>query len=559
MDIIDRKNTFQNIHRNKVNFFQKEKTQLMLEKIKLDDNPEFKDFLHTYFNDPSKYFLKKFKNNPIVVGRKTNKNTFYKIKVSIKESPLKKSRKNLTKSIIDLKNKSLSDHSYREENKGNAPKDNNNNNNNININYLKAGQRYVNDLEINTIFSNFKNTQKANKNKINNIITIKDIRKFRAENLDTSKSVKGRMLMRRKTLKSFKGLNSMDNNNNITNNDNNNNINSYNNKISITENNISNNSIKKTSTQKLTDKVKKTDNTMASNDSLQDKKNNKNINNLKLYHNNINTFKDRTFSNESNSISNKNISKTNDSNKKIKNIYNRDNSNDDKVPISDFYKFHKLYKTLKENNKIDIFKKQAQYLSTEKCRVYRKELANILVSQEKTFLNNLDSENKARKIAIYMSNKLKIPKDKLLMNKTEFYRINNDLKSRLSKQMEYEYIEDFYEWEKNLKNFGNKIQYEEIIRDPIYKINNYPKRNFYSMNNEYLTKRINKKNLKKFFNNLDNIKYNFRGLFVKGKNLLEVEQDLAKGIKGKKILNNFEEVLPYSSLKNDVYAKHFQL
>ena len=552
MDIIDKKNTFQNIHRNKVNFFQKEKTQLMLEKIKLDDNPEFKDFLHTYFNDPSKYFLKKFKNNPIIVGRKTNKNTFYKIKVSIKESPLKKSRKNLTKSLIDLKNKTPSDLSSRDENKGNAPKDNNNN---ININYLKAGQRYVDDLEINTIFSNFKNTQKANKNKINNIITIKDIRKFRAENLDVSKSVKGRMLMRRKTLKSFKGLNSMDNNNN----DNNNNINSYNNKISVTENNISNNSIKKTSTQKLTDIIKKTDNTMASNDSFQEKNNNKKINNLKLYHNNINTFKDRTFSNESNSISNKNISKTNDSNKKIKNIYNRDISNDNKVPISDYYKFHKLYKTLKENNKIDLFKKQAQYLSTEKCRVYRKELANILVSQEKTFLNNLDSENKARKIAKYMSNKLKIPKDKLLMNKTEFYRINNDLKSRLSKQMEYEYIEDFYEWEKNLKNFGNKIQYEEIIRDPIYKINNYPKRNFYSMNNEYLAKRINKKNLKKFFNNLDNIKYNFRGLFVKGKNLLEVEQDLAKGIKGKKILNNFEEVLPYSSLKNDVYAKHFQL
>ena len=201
----------------------------------------------------------------------------------------------------------------------------------------------------------------------------------------------------------------MDNNNN----DNNNIINSYNNKISVTEINISNNSIKKTSTQKLTDIIKKTDNTMASNDSFQDKNNNKKINNLKLYHNNINTFKDRTFSNESNSISNKNISKTNDSNKKIKNIYNRDISNDNKVPISDYYKFHKLYKTLKENNKIDLFKKQAQYLSTEKCRVYRKELANILVSQEKTFLNNLDSENKARKIAKYMSNKLKIPKDKL--------------------------------------------------------------------------------------------------------------------------------------------------
>ena len=123
--------------------------------------------------------------------------------------------------------------------------------------------------------------------------------------------------------------------------------------------------------------------------------------------------------------------------------------------------------------------------------------------------------------------------------------------------MNHEFKENIYDWEKNLKNFENKTKYEETIIDPIY--NNYPKKRFYSLNNEYLTKRIPIKNLKKFVCSIENIKKNFNGLYIKGKNLLELEHELAKGIKGKKILNNFEEILPYSSLRDELYAKHFQL
>ena len=158
-----------------------------------------------------------------------------------------------------------------------------------------------------------------------------------------------------------------------------------------------------------------------------------------------------------------------------------------------------------------------------------------------------------------MSNKLKVPKERLLMNRTEYFRINNDLRTRLSKQIQSEYIEDTFDWKKNLKNFDNTIKHEEIVRNPNYKIKYYPKRRFYSLKNEYLIKRISKRNLKKFVSNMDTIKNNFKGLYIKGKNLLELEHDLTKGIKGKKILNNYEEVLPFSSLKEEVYAKHFQL
>ena len=90
MDILEKKNIYQN--KSKINFYHKEKTQLRLEKIKLDDNTEYKNFLQTYFNDPSKYFLKRFKNNPIIIGKKRNTNSHYKVKIEIKTIP-KKSQK----------------------------------------------------------------------------------------------------------------------------------------------------------------------------------------------------------------------------------------------------------------------------------------------------------------------------------------------------------------------------------------------------------------------------------------------------------------------------------
>ena len=182
---------------NNVFNYPETKTQLILEKIKLEEKPEYKKFLQTYFSDPSKYFLRNFNDNPVIVGKKYNKNKSFKIQIEAKISPKRKLKKNNFLLKSDLKTKSSSEQSSIDQirDKGNNPKDNATNSSN-----LKSGQRYVNDLELNEIFSNFKNTQKANKNKIKNFITINDIRKFRAENLENSKSIKGRMLMRKKTL-----------------------------------------------------------------------------------------------------------------------------------------------------------------------------------------------------------------------------------------------------------------------------------------------------------------------------------------------------------------------
>ena len=520
---VEHKLTFKNSC-NILNTFKDQKTQLFLEKIKIEEKPEYKKFLHNYFNDPSKYFLKNFKNNPIIVGKKYNKRNGFKIKFEVTKSPKRKLKKNFVMKS-EQKNKSSSDQSSNSQNRPNTQKDLN-----ININNLKSGQRYVDDLELNEIFSNFKHTQKANKFKVKNNLRINDIRKFRAENLENSKSIKGRILMRKKTIKLMKALNSAE----------------------IQTNNLTENNFGKLNERNPLDILKKYN-------SFNNNSNFSTVLNKKTFQNNRKSS-DKNITNSNDSLTSKsnNLTRYNDSNNnsKIKSVStisylkNENNSHN---------KFSRFYSTLYENNSIDIFKKQNQYLTSEKFKIFKKELGDILVSQENTFLKDVNSKIKNIKISSFMSNKLKIPKEKLLMNRTEYFRINNDLKSRLSKQMQYEYIEDFYEWEKTLKNFDNKKKYEEIIRDPKYKIKNYPKKRFYSFNNEYLVKRISKNNLKKFVSNIDNIKYNFKGLYIKGKNLLELEQELAKGIKGKKILNNFEEVLPFSSLKEEVYAKHFQL
>lgn len=522
---------------NILNTLSDQKTQLILEKIKLEEKPEYKDFLNKYFNDPSKYFLKYFKNNPVVVGKKYNKNNSFKIKIELKKNQKKKLKKNIT-SKNDSKNISALDISSNSPNTANIPKELTNTKTN-----LKLGQRYIDDLELNEIFSNFKHYQKENKYKINNTLTINDIRKFRAENINNGQNIKNGILLRQKSIKLQKKLNILNMNENVNNNKTNN--------SPSTENNIEN---FKPPTRKTTfDQFPKYTLNMNSTDSLPSNKDNP----FHSYQNNI-YLKEKNTTIPNESLTSKSIIKLKHKNSNKNVLMTTSSKNYNKTYSYNFYKF---YSSLNKSNKIDIFKKQNQYLTSEKYKnkIFRKELKKALVSQEKSFINNLNFKNKNLQISLFMSNKLKVPKEKLLMNKTEYYRINNDLKLKLSKQMKKEYIENFFKWEKSLKNFDNKKEYEEIIRDPNYMIKYSPIKKFYSYNNEYLVKRISKKNLQKFINNINNIKNNFRGLYIEGKNLLELEHEIAKDMKGKKILYNYEEVLPFSSLNEKVYAKNFQL
>ena len=92
----------------------------------------------------------------------------------MESNSLSKSRKAKRRNSIEFKSITSSEiTSSLDLNRGSIPKESD---------HLKAGQRYVDDLELNEIFSNFKNTQKTNKTTACNNITLNDIRKFRAEN-----------------------------------------------------------------------------------------------------------------------------------------------------------------------------------------------------------------------------------------------------------------------------------------------------------------------------------------------------------------------------------------
>ena len=85
-NIIKKKNSLKNV----INPFPEFKTQLALKKINLEEKPEYERFLTTYFSDPSKYFLKNFKNSPIVVGKKHNPNSIFKLQYNGKINMKKK-------------------------------------------------------------------------------------------------------------------------------------------------------------------------------------------------------------------------------------------------------------------------------------------------------------------------------------------------------------------------------------------------------------------------------------------------------------------------------------
>ena len=58
-----------------------------------------------------------------------------------------------------------------------------------------------------------------------------------------------------------------------------------------------------------------------------------------------------------------------------------------------------------------------------------------------------------------------------------------------------------------------------------------------------------KKQLKNFSNDLKNINKNYDSLLVRGVDLLKLENDIFKRLKGRKIINEFERLMSPSNIK----------
>jgi hypothetical protein len=218
-------------------------------------------------------------------------------------------------------------------------------------------------------------------------------------------------------------------------------------------------------------------------------------------------------------------------------------------------------------NKNKILSSQEQYLTTNKNNdLHKKELKKALVNQEITFILQKEKEQKFSTLCNYMSKIVKKPINNLLMN-TENFRIKNDIKNKINHQVDNYYPERTFSWKNNLRKNNNQIlkrnnRYNtiEIIRNPKYKelynMNEKIWRNKENKQIDYLKKKIPKRNINNLFYSINNAIKNYKDLVVNGKSLLKVEYDICKSIKGKKIINFYDDFIKKDEKCDKTFVKN---
>lgn len=235
-----------------------------------------------------------------------------------------------------------------------------------------------------------------------------------------------------------------------------------------------------------------------------------------------------------------------------------------KIPIS-FLKIDN--NNILKINKKKILSSQDQYLTTNKNNdLQKKELKKALVNQEITFILHKEKEQKFSTLCNYMSRIVKKPINNLLMN-TENLRIKNDIKNKINHQVDNYYPEREFSWKNDLRKNNNQILKRnntynniEIIRNPKYKelynMNEKIWRNKENKQIDYLKKKIPKRNINNLFYSINNAIKNYKDLVVNGKSLLKVEYDICKSIKGKKIINFYEDFIKKDEKCDKTFVKN---
>ena len=140
--------------------------ELIIKKIKIEENPEIKKYLKDFFKNPKLYFNNKFKNKIVRLGKINSLMENYHIPVPKKFKRI--NRRGKTKTFGTIKKSITEQFSlFKEKIKGIKG--------DFSSSSLKEGQGYINDREIEDIFKTFKNNQEINKAKINDFITFKEL------------------------------------------------------------------------------------------------------------------------------------------------------------------------------------------------------------------------------------------------------------------------------------------------------------------------------------------------------------------------------------------------
>ena len=469
-------------------FFQNRgQKEYLLKKININEHPKIKKTLNTFFNDTNKYFEDSYDNKHIIVGKKyTSKNRkgiinpYDNINNKAKPKNKKLFKRMTLKNCASLKTEN--EKSYKAQNKDAIKEEKNTLGLYTEESQLKPGQRFITDKEIDNIFSLFREVRRINKNKFNNFMTLKK-------------------------------LNEINNKNNIF-------------KYRIKSRNFTNNliNIKSSFNQENTNSPDSKGTKKSKKDEILVNKSNKlEKDNIDIdYYNTTSTGFTGSFKDE---ISIKNNYMSMDLNTGTKNKF--------KDIIEREVKLRKK-----------LLKRQEQYIDKNIDKSIKNEFSNILSHQEKTFISQDKNKNIQSKLNQYISSKIKKSHKSNLLLLEDSYRPNLEIKLKLNNIQKQLNPEKLYNWYKDLhsseKIFVAKkhLPIVETIRTP-KNIKYYSPTPKTLEKNEYLKKTIPKKMLKNLFND----EKNFSSLQVKGVNLLRLENDIYKKLKGRKIMNDFERIM----------------
>ena len=207
------------------------------------------------------------------------------------------------------------------------------------------------------------------------------------------------------------------------------------------------------------------------------------------------------------------------------------------------------------NKRKKLIAKQNQYLYKNIQLALKNQFAETLALQENVFLCQNKNNKFQKNFKNYLNRRFKRQQDSRLLIQDDSHRKNLELKMKIDffqKKLNPDKIYDwYYDLHSSRSSFPLLDKKIETIRNP-KNLKDYDDKISKSLDKDnYLKNNITSKyfhNLEKDVNNADN---NYGSLIVEGKNLLEFENNMAKRLKGKKILNDFERLLSPSKLKNE--------
>lgn len=147
------------------------------------------------------------------------------------------------------------------------------------------------------------------------------------------------------------------------------------------------------------------------------------------------------------------------------------------------------------------------------------------------------------------------------MVQDENYRPALETKMKLNILQQKINPDKFYNWINDLHSSENSMITQkyllssETIRNPEIMKNFIQTKSKTLEKNDYVKKIIPRVTLRNLKNDLKNINRNYDSLYVKGKDLLKLESDVFKKLKGRKIMNDFERLMSPSNTKcKNIYS-----